>query len=347
VAEPFLAEQDIARGPDGLIALCDRMERWLERDDVDEEAERRFVEQAGASLGLLLIDHVGGSAVARDGAHRVQLGRHGFFDPFAAVDRALDAADVRRALARQVALAEAESSGRGPISRVVHALLSALQATRPELTFVDQFEHSLWLRMDGEPFEVDLKRAVESTRDQSIEAVDAVVAKLLAMLPGAAADALELDRIVPRIARADTLLSGLFRAPLNQELVVALMVEDRGRARYVRASEVPAHALARALANLSARSERACIVSSETEHGSIWTARTGDGRDSARVLLASLHEELRMRIGPRVLLGIPHRDTFYACDAANPALARELARRTEHDFARAPHKLSARAFELP
>jgi hypothetical protein len=349
-AEPLLSEGELTRGPDGLVALCERMERWLERDDVDEEGERRFVEQAGAALGLLLIDHVGDAGyVARGGAHRVRLGKYGFFDPFAAVDRALDASDVRRALARQIAIAEAESRAQGPISRVVSALVTALHQQRPELQVVDQFEHSLWLRGDDEPFELDLKRAVESTRDQGIEAVQAVVGKMLAMLPGAAqSEALALDRLVPRLARADALLPGLFSRPLSDELVVALMVEERGRARYVRTNEVDEReAYELALHNLRERSTQARIATIETEHGQLWIARTGDGRDSARVLLPSLHEELRTRIGPNVLLGIPHRDTFYACDASAPRLAQQLLARTTHDFDRAPHKLSARAFTLP
>ncbi len=357
-AERFLDGRELARGPDGVVALCARLEDWLEREDVDEEAERRFVEQAGAMLGMLLIDHVGDAGhVARAGAHRVRLGKYGFFDPFAAVDRALDASDVRRALARQLALAEAESEARGPISRVVHALLDALAAQRPDLRFADQFEHSLWLRGDGEPFEVDLKRAVESTRDQGADAVAAVVQKLLAMLPGAAAEAstfLEVRaRLMPRLARADALLPGLFSVPFRDELVIALMVEESKRARYVRSQELAswelreAEVLAAAIENLRSRSERARIACAATEHGPLWTARTGDGRDSARLLLPSLHEQLRERIGSHVLVGVPHRDTFYACDAGSPGLVSELRAKVAHDFDRAPHKLSARVFALP
>jgi hypothetical protein len=356
-ADQFLREGELARGPDGLVALCERMERWLERDDVDEEGERRFVEQAGALLGLLLIDHVGDAGhVARGGAHRVRLGKYGFFDPFAAVDHALDASDVRRALARQIAIAEAESEARGPVSRVVLAFLEALAAQRPDLRLTDQFEHSLWLRGEDEPFEVDLKRAVESTQDQGPHAVEAVVQKLLSMLPGAAAAestfAEVRAQLVPRLARADTLLPGLFSLPFHDELVIALMVEEPKRARYVRGNELaawevaPQDALGIALENLRALSLRARIARTETAHGPLWTARTGDGRDSARVLLASLHEELRTRIGSSVLLAVPHRDAFYACDADNEALATELAQRAAHDADRAPHKLSARPFVL-
>ena len=79
--------------------------------------------------------------------------------------------------------------------------------------------------------------------------------------------------------------------------------------------------------------------------GVLYGARTGDGHDSARVLLPALHEELGARLGGAPVLGIPHRDAFFAC-ADEPALRDELARRTEHDAARAPHKLSARLYRL-
>jgi Protein of unknown function (DUF1444) len=367
VAERFLdgwlgqEARSFSGGADGLVALCTHMERWLGRQDVDEEAERAFVEQAGALLGLLLIDHVGDAGHAvRDGTHRLRLGRYGYFDPFAAVDRALDASDVRSALASQVQLAEAEAAAQGPISRVVRALLSALAHTRPDLAFADQFEFSLWLkpRAGGAPFELDLRRAVESTRDQGDDAVDAVARKLLAMLPGAPEVRLDFvqvrERLVPRLARAETLgeLPGLHASSLTQELVVALMLEYQGRARYLRNNELaawsitPQHAHAVALENLAARSQQARVACSETEHGPLWVARTGDGRDSARVLLHALRAELSQRVGGRVAVGIPHRDTFFACDADNPALVQELARKTAHDAARAPHRLSARVFTL-
>ena len=74
-------------GRDGLVALCRAIEGFARHDDVDEETDRRFVEGAGALLGVLLIDHLEGASYAARGAlHRVRLGRHGFFDPFAAVE---------------------------------------------------------------------------------------------------------------------------------------------------------------------------------------------------------------------------------------------------------------------
>jgi hypothetical protein len=353
-------------GARGLIMLCDHMEHWLGLEHVDEEGERAFVEGAGALLGLLLIDHVGDAAHAsRGGIHRLRLGQRGFFDPFAAVDRALDAKSVRGELAQQVALAEAEASDRGPISRVVTALLAALACERPDLRVAEHFELTLVLRMheSDEPLELDLTRAVESTRDQALDAVHAVVRKLLAMLPGGRDATLVLDdvrtRLVPRLARGEAMrelgaqaAGGLHAMALTEELVIALLIEYEGRARYVRTRELEAwglsagDALALSVDNLAARSEHARIACSETEHGPLWVARTGDGRDSARVLLKTLYAALSEKVGQQVYVGIPHRDTFFACAGDKPALLHELARRTAHDAERAPHRLSARVFQL-
>ncbi|MEY4508947.1 MAG: hypothetical protein RLZZ450_1069 [Pseudomonadota bacterium] len=355
-------------GARGLILLCDHMEHWLGLDAVDAEAERGFVEGAGALLGLLLIDHVGQTAhaahVARGSVHRLQLGTHGFFDPFAAIDLALDADSVRGELARQVALAEAEAASRGPLSRVVCGLLLALAHKRPDLTLAEHFDLTLWLHSgDGdEPIELDLTRAVESTREQSLDAVHAVIDKLLTMLPGGGDVVLDFvearTRLVPRLARQESLRElgtgsgALFGKPLTEELVVALLVEYEGRARYVKGRELeawgvrPERALELALENLSLRSERTRIACTSTDHGPLWVARTGDGRDSARVLLHSLYDALTDKLGARVVVSIPHRDTFFACAGEDEALVQELARRTAHDAARAPHRLSNRLFAL-
>ncbi|MET0340561.1 MAG: hypothetical protein ABW252_06145 [Polyangiales bacterium] len=372
VAERFLVEWlgDDARsypgGARGLVGLCGRMEHWLALDDVDEEGERRFVEGAGALLGLLLIEHVGDARhVARGAVHRVQLGTHGFFDPFAAIDRALDADDVRSELARQVGVAEAEARSEGPVSRVALALLAAVARERPDLRLEDHFDLSLSLRGGArdETLEIDLRRAVESTRDQGTEAVTRVAGKLLTMLPGGAETRLALaeirERLVPRLARRDVLrelssgeAGALHAAPLTDELAIALMLEYQGRARYVRLDELRTWeltedaALALARDNLAARSSEARIGGIETEHGTLLVARTGDGRDSARVLLRGLYRALAARLGADVYVGIPHRDTFFACGAGQPKLLEELARRTARDAERAPHKLSARIFRL-
>lgn len=372
VAERFLETWlgDDARtfrgGPQGLVALCDYLEHWLTLEEVSPASEQTFVDGAGALLGILLIDHVtDGAHVARGSVHRVRLGRHGFFDPFTAIESALDAHSVRVELARQVKLAEAEASESGPVSRVVAAFLRGLDRQRPDLVLDDHFDQTLSLRGKGsdEKLEIDLRRAVDVTRDQGLEAVERVAARLLAMLPGGPARDGEFgdvrSRLVPRLARSDTMRelgaqgqAPFYAHPLTSELVVALMLEYEGQARYVRESELSAwgvssrDALGVSLENLAARSECARIACTETEHGPLLVARTGDGRDSARVLLRSLYKALSARLGERVYVGVPHRDTFFACAGENAQLVRELARRTAHDAERAPHRLSPRLYQL-
>jgi uncharacterized protein YtpQ (UPF0354 family) len=372
-AERFVAEHWTVDSPaysggrDGLVALCTQLERFAHEPHVDEEGERRFVEGAGALLGVLLIEHVPGASYASErGVHRVRLGAHGFFDPFAAVDRALDAGNIRRELAREVARAEDEAAARGPLSRVAAALCQAIEAERPDLALQGQFDCTLRVtqRASGEPIEIDLKRAVETTLDQDQRAVEKVARRLLSLLPGAlssqpqSADELS-QRLLPRLARHDALhdltsqgKSLLFAQPFSDELSIALLAEFDGRARYVRIGELtelgftPAQALTQALDNLRARSESARIVREPAELGTMFVARTGDGRDSARVLLPELHAELTDRIGPSVCLALPHRDTFFACSAACEPSRRRLAARAAEDSARAPHALSARVFML-
>jgi uncharacterized protein YtpQ (UPF0354 family) len=353
-------------GQAGLVALCRAIERFARRADIDDETDRRFVEGAGALLGVLLIEHLHDASHAAQGAlHRIRLGAHGFFDPFQAVDSALDARDIRAELARHVERAEAEARGRGPLSRLVLSLRAALAETRPDLEIEAQFDMTLRLRHapSGESLELDLARAVQTTCEQGQAAVDAVARKLLSLLPGAPEaplDFAEIEaRLVPRLARAHDVASlspqahyPLLRRPLTEDMVVALLLEYEGRARYVRVSDLDAWrldqqaAFALAAHNLRARSERARLVCERGAFGVSFAARTGDGRDSARVLLPELYEELAARLGPEVCIAIPHRDTFLACDGRDPALVEQLARRAAEDAARAPHALSARTFRL-
>jgi uncharacterized protein YtpQ (UPF0354 family) len=371
-ARAFLGESlgaqanDFRAGAPGIVFLCEEVLRFLSLEHVSEEQERRFIEGAGALLGLLLIDHVGeGAHMARGSVHRVRLGKYGFFDPFAAIDQVLDAQSPRQELMRQVSVAESEAAGTGPVSRVVNRFLTSVARERPELSLLSHFDLTLTLRSaeSSEPVEIDLKRAVESTRDQDAHAVDNVANRLLSMLPGSSEAQVSLDeakqRLMPRLMRADSLRdlssSGktlLAQAPLVEELSVALLLEYKGRARYVRESELAewgiswAQAFELAWRNLAAHSKASRISRSETPHGPIFVARTGDGRDSARVVLPALPGELRARVGARVAIAVPHRDTFFACDADNAALLQAMRARAQEDAARAPHRLSDRVFLL-
>lgn len=341
------------------------MHRWLAIEEVSESDERAFVEGAGALLGVILIAHVGDASHASRGVmHRVRLRKHGFFDPFAAVDRALDADNVRATLASEVSRAEAEAEGHGPIARVVGALSRALAERAPQLRIRDQFEGFLTLSSehDDTPIEIDLQRAIETTRDQSAAAAERVAQRYLSMLPGAAyapeTFAALRPRLLPRIVRVDLLSdlsvsgqSALFSAPLVAELAVAVVIQEHGRARYLRAAEAdafgiePSALLEAAIENLEACSQQTRVIPAADAPG-VLVARTGDGRDSARVLLPALHTLLSPKLGSRICLGIPHRDTFMACAAEDRAAVRALASRVIDDAARAPHKLSDQLFSL-
>jgi hypothetical protein len=103
-------ERDPPAGAAGLLALARRIERHLDQPVHDEDDERLFVELAGSYLSLLLCDALPhGRHASHAGRHGLQLGTRGFFDPFAAIERLLEADDVRSCLAEQVALAEAEA----------------------------------------------------------------------------------------------------------------------------------------------------------------------------------------------------------------------------------------------
>lgn len=100
-------ERDPPSGAAGLLLLAGCVEELLDRDAGDDELERRFVEGAGSYLGLLLCKAMPEAHHTRVGErHGLAFGARAFFDPFAAIERVLEADDVRASLAEQVALCE-------------------------------------------------------------------------------------------------------------------------------------------------------------------------------------------------------------------------------------------------
>lgn len=101
-------ERDPPAGAAGLLLLAGCVEELLDRDDGgDDELERRFVEGAGSYLGLLLCKAMPEARHTRMGErHGLAFGARAFFDPFAAIERVLEADDVRASLAEQVELCE-------------------------------------------------------------------------------------------------------------------------------------------------------------------------------------------------------------------------------------------------
>lgn len=364
-----LVRAESERGLGGMRALIAAVDAWVFEDSAHEAVpldEARFVEAAGALLALLLLDHVGeGEARSRDGKHRIKLGAFGFFDPFGTLTGAIEAKSPARYLRDSVALAEREARGEGPVSRVVKAFARVLEEERPDMRIVDQFDARVWLASEAqgeEAVEVDLHRAVIATSDQRDSAVDQAVRKIAAMLPGGShANGIPWSEakgcLVPRIVASTFAppagsLDALATTSWIGGLRIALLLSFEGRSRFVRRNELDAwevsfdDALRAAIAVLAARSAGARWVHTETPDGTLVVAKTGDGLDAARVLLPAVYGVLSAALGSEVLIGLPHRDTLYACAGGNANLERALRAKVADDSARAPHRISDALFVL-
>jgi uncharacterized protein YtpQ (UPF0354 family) len=326
-----------------------------------EEAE--FVEGAGALLAAVLVVHVGlGAHVERDGVHRVRLGTHGFFDPFQAIETALAASSARTALVAEVARAEAEAAGLAGHGRVSSTFERVLADVRPDLAIDERFEGRLWLSTldsvsdpDSAPVEVDLARVIALADGQSDTAVEHAVKKLVSMLPGGTDAGLAreeaLSRLLPRVVGpAFDLRATLHARPLPNGARVCLVLAYDGRSRFVRAHELedwavdPDEAVRMALENLARRSIRARFGRIDTIDGPVIFARTGDGLDSARIVLPGLVDVLGPELGEPFVAAVPHRDALLACRADAPRSYESMMARVSDDHARAPHRISDKPF---
>lgn len=357
-AERFLAREGIAivpRGAEGLAWLARRIDAFAEREDVSAQDEGSFVEGAGAVLALLLLAHVGeGSHATRDGVHRVRLGARGFFDPFAAIESAIESDSARRALIEHVARAEREARGEEGVGLAASVFERVLAERRPDLEVVARFDRRLWL--DGE-IEIDLGRAIDAS--DGAAALERSIEKLIAMLPGGAGAAIARDeaiaRLLPRLVAPAMLREagpGLFARPTANDVAVALVLAYDGRSRFVRARELEGwslradDALGLAIANLAARSATARFARLDTEAGPMIVARTGDGLDSARLLLPTLPDVLAPELGDPFLAAVPHRDALIACAQGSAPLRAALAARAREDALRAPHRITDALFRV-
>lgn len=338
--------------------LSGHLDDFAHDDDAPPSDDERFVEGGGAFLGMVLVTAREGRHARRGTDHRVLLGMHGSFDPFGAIDAALDADEPRHELAERLRFAEDEAQGLGPTSRVVAAFAKALgEATTPR-RLRERFDLEV-VTDDG--IEVNLSRAADTTRDQSPEALTLAVAKLVSMLPGNSDDSEENTweelgpRLVPRLVTEafaaelkETGRGELATWPLGHQLVVALQARFETRARYIRQDEVDAwdeDVYSVALANLARQSSGARFAALEIEHGPLVVARTGDGLDSARLLLPSLGDVLKAHLGETFVIAAPHRDTLLA--APDTDEGRGLLRARASDLAaRAPHAISAELFRV-
>ncbi len=334
-----------------LVAAIDEVAFQDDSPEADQ-ADRRLVEGGGALLGLALLDRHGGRHVGRGSAHRVLLGRHGSFDPFRAIDAALDADAPDEELRTRLLLADAEAEGTGPVARIVRAFDERLQLRRPELQLEDRFEFEVVLTGG---LEIDLARIAELTAENP-KVLEGALDRVLGLLPGAErvwlpwAEAAE--RILPRVVghgfleRLGPQGAGLFQQPLHGDLCATLQLRYDGRSRYVRADELEnwiragAQPKTRALERLAARSERARFARVEADIPLV-IARTGDGLDAARLLLPNLAAVLAAELSGPLFVAAPHRDTLLASNDA-PGLQPHVA----DAFARAPHAISRQILPL-
>lgn len=357
-----------ARGVQAAEALGRTLDAFCHEAEGDDPYEEdRFIEGAGAYLGLLALDAHGGAGHRQtEGRHRVCLGARGWFDPFAAIDAALDAEQPLLALADSLALAEAEAHDGGPVSRVLAALYATLARDYPEAHAVQRFELDVELD-DGT--QIDLRRLASglgwphTEEEQRRLLRDAE--RLVAMLPrrgatGAAraktpAEVSEsLARLLPRpvsVGFAGDLPEGVELATLALEadVLLAYVEQHAGRARFLRAEELPAlggaaliHAAA--LRNLQQRSGAMRFERLEAQ-GHTWLAgKSGDGLDAARIVLPEAHAHARTLLPGVAVAVIPHRDTILFAPHEDHAALERYAREL---MARAPHPISARALRLP
>lgn len=337
----------------GAEATLLGLARTIERYDSDDD--RALVEGAGALLGVILIAHLNGRHRSRGPKHRCELGQQSLnitFDPFAAIERVIDADDVRRELARQVQLAESEARQQGPVSRVITELGQQLETAGLPHRISEVFDTTAWL---GPDIEVDLSRVIEATHEGA--SIERAVRRVVDSLSHAGAqDSLSWNeartRVLPRIVNASfltTLPSGgkqLFAEPIGPDVYVTLVVSYERRARYVRMDEInrwgitTGTARREGLKRLAERSGGTRLGRIDTEHGSMVVAKTGDGLDSARVLLPGMFELLRAELGEAFLIALPHRDTLIACASQPAPLVASVQAHAERESRRAPHAIS-------
>ncbi len=339
-------------GASGVRWLAAQVEHFVDSEE-PTPADDRFVEGAGAVLGLLLIEHLGGRTRERDGCHRVQLGRFGWFDPFGAIEAALDADDPRVCLSEHLSVAEREADQNGPVSRVVRVFAEALGRERPELEIESQFGLSVDLSNGAS---IDLARLEHVAQDQDDDAATDAAKRIISMLPGPQGEPhtpwhQAASRLLPRLISQDFLRSlpadqALYLDEVGNDVHLSLQLRYDTRARYIRATEVDSWPLQRAAARQQALenlADRSKSLRLERVANDIVRIRKGDGLDGARLLLPDLAARLA-RIDAGVwVAAAPHRDVLLL---ARAEAVEALGQRATEAAMRAPHPISSSVFVI-
>lgn len=340
---------NVASGPEGIRWLSRELDAFAHDVDAAPSDDERFVEGAGSFLGLLLLERCDGAHREHDGEHRIDLGEHGFFDPFSAIDRVLDAECVATAFGEQLREAEAESASSGPVASVRAAFAQALGFRRPDLAITRRFGLKVWL---GE-IEVDLGRVALAAAGQPDAVLRDAVERVLSLLPGAPRQERPYGELSPCLrprligsAFLDSLPGEhkLFAHPLTDGVAIAIQEVAERRARYLRSDEVSAmtaegkQPLIDAVRNVAlATAAKFSPVEGTSGDGLILMATTGDGLDAARLLCPGVQDHLLGVFGAEVAVAVPHRDTLLATSVANVHALRTLA---EDAYRRAPHSIA-------
>ncbi len=100
-----------------------------------------------------------------------------------------------------------------------------------------------------------------------------------------------------------------------------------------------------AISNLVTHSASMQAHAAQDEEGNtnLILVQTLDGYDASRILLPSLHEQLKQHLGSPFLAGIPNRDILI-CFRNEPAMAAKLAAQIGEDFKTMPHQLTDKLF---
>lgn len=353
----WLGPNPFPEGRDGVRRLGELVDAFVFDPALEEAPEERFVETVGAMLGLLLIAHVGvGRHLEREGRHRIGIGTHGFFDPFGAVDAALDAPSPSRELAKRIAAAESEALGEGPCARVQLALDAALERLGGRRTIRDRFELHATLD-DGTELQLERFASLGDEPGPLAAALD----RLVRALERPDAPALVWDdiaeRLVPRLVprrfvdelRTNRGVAIAYEA-ITDELGVALVLAFDGRLRFLREDEERALAeaghdpRATSLARLEALASTTRWKAETLAGVACATGTRADGLAASAVLAPSVREALGARLGADFVVAFPHRDRLIATHAegALPSLAAFVA----DEFHRAPHGVSPALFRV-
>ncbi|MCX7808902.1 MAG: hypothetical protein N2515_09850, partial [Deltaproteobacteria bacterium] len=256
----------IPRGAQALAWLSEKIDAFGGQEQSAQE-EVEFIDGSAAFLAAVLVDHMEKAQhVEHEGKHRLLLGNKGFFNPFQAIEAALDAPSARPVLVEQVALAEAEAKELKGYGRLARLLDQALAHFLPDAAVINRFESKAWIHSPSweSPIELNLGRLYPLSLE---EPNDALLARAIESLirsigtPQPAISRLEaLSRIYPRIVKEDFEMSGtLFTQPWFSRLLLCLVLDYGSRFRFVRNDELhawelsPDEAISAALSNLADR----------------------------------------------------------------------------------------------